>query len=217
MFKSYCSSASYALPKSLHFLKLFYSHILRCATQSSFWMWNIIFCLLVLKEPQRWEFSSNYLNVDEKWQKLQIDPRLPCGMQAFSILSEPTGAVRLMHVNIGRWNSRRTLGGKEKKGGSGVTATPHYSASADWLHFTCSTSKSQIANLLFTRSPLWHEGTNLPGQKKSRCVVYLESAMFHLLLTLGDIYFSSWAIFNGARHKCCVFWCLQKHRDLRDC
>lgn len=106
---------------------------------------------------------------------------------------------------------------KEKKGGAGVTSTPHYSAAADWLHFTCSTSKSQIANLLFTRSPLWHEGTNLPGQKNSRCVVYLELAMFHLLLTLGDIYFSSWAIFNGARHKCCVFWCLQKNRDLRDC
>lgn len=96
--------------------------------------------------------------------------------------------------------------GKEKKGGAGVTATPHYSAAADWLHFTCSTSKSQIANLLFTRSPLWHEGTNLPGQKKnSRCGVYLELAMFHLLLTLGDMC-SQAGIFSMAHATSAVFF-----------
>ncbi len=140
-------------------------------------------------------------------------------MQAFSILSEPTVLFAWCMSTSSfdessRWNSRRTLGGKEKKGGAGVTATPHYSASADWLHFTCSTSKSQITNLLFTRSPLWHEGTNLPGHRNSRCVVYLELAMFHLLLTLGDIYTSQAGLYSMVHATSAVFFDVCKNTGI---
>lgn len=43
--------------------------------------------------------------------------------------------------------------GKQRQRGktdASVTAMPHYSVNADWLHFTCSSSKFQIANLLLS-------------------------------------------------------------------
>lgn len=104
---------------------------------------------------QLWDLSSNYrivMTKKAKLNKLQITPTLLYRTWALNILTlfawcMSTSSFRETYSTLYPLRENRDRGEKDD---ASVTAMPHYSVNADWLHFTCSSSTFQIANLLLS-------------------------------------------------------------------
>lgn len=158
-----------------------------------------------------------------KMQKLQIDPRLPCGTGAFNILSEPTVLFAWCMSTSSfdessHWNSRRTLSGKEwqREKKAALAWQPRHITQQ--LLTDC-ISHAALANLKLLTYSL-HAPIVTWGDKPARTekfplcslfrigyVSFVVDPLGYILLKLG--------IFSVVHTTSAVFfWCLQRHGDL---